>query len=284
MTSVRDISRIITKARTRDEEQSEQVQRDGEEPPRERLLPELRRRRAQVRGQQPLEGLTRPAAPMVARMRRHRSSGPTRRRTPSAATARAGDRARHRAEDPRVDPRQHRRHHRGGVDHRAETAIGSSRCRSAASGVPLRLRRQHARRRPGRRRARSPARSSARPKGSRAQGDGQGRRSARRRLLRDRRHPRRAHRHHVRGPRAARPRAQGAPPDRGRPHRRSARATAQVGIRIRLDKRRTVRERAKRKRGAVAASARRRRPIADAAGDRRPRASRSTTTISSTAT
>ena len=57
MTSVRDISRIITKARTRDEEQTGEVQRDGEEPARQRLLRELRRRRPQVRRQQPLEGL-----------------------------------------------------------------------------------------------------------------------------------------------------------------------------------------------------------------------------------
>ena len=36
-----------------------EVQRDGAEPDRQRLLPELRRRRPQVRGEQPLEGLTR---------------------------------------------------------------------------------------------------------------------------------------------------------------------------------------------------------------------------------
>ena len=59
MTSVRDISRIITKARTRDEEQTQKYNAMVAEPARERLLPELRRRRAQVRGQQPLEGLSR---------------------------------------------------------------------------------------------------------------------------------------------------------------------------------------------------------------------------------
>ena len=58
MTSVRDFSRIITKARTRDEEQIGKVQRDGQEPARQRLLRELRRRRAQVRRQQSLEGLS----------------------------------------------------------------------------------------------------------------------------------------------------------------------------------------------------------------------------------
>ena len=58
MTSVRDISRIITKARTRDEEQAREVRLDGAEPAGERLLRIVRRRGAQVRRQQSLEGLS----------------------------------------------------------------------------------------------------------------------------------------------------------------------------------------------------------------------------------
>ena len=84
-----------------------------------------------------------------------------------------------------------------------------------------------------------------RRQGARAQGAGrgQGRRPGRRRLLRDRRHARGAHRHHVRGPRAARPRAQGAAADRGLPRSSKRKGYRPVGIRIRLDKRRTARER-----------------------------------------
>ena len=157
MTSVRDISRIITKARTRDEEQTEQVQRHGAEPARERLLPELRRRRAQVRRQQPLEGLmsasARPAA-VAARMTddRHHLPPVRARPTPSAATAPPAI-ARATAQKVRESIRENiadiiaeesiigqgpRSHHQG-ADPRHQ-------------GVPLRLRRQHPRRRPGRRR------------------------------------------------------------------------------------------------------------------------------------
>ena len=57
MTSVRDISRVITKARTRDEEQSEKYDAMVKNLARSRLLPELRRHGAQVRGEQSLEGL-----------------------------------------------------------------------------------------------------------------------------------------------------------------------------------------------------------------------------------
>ena len=60
MTSVRDISRIITKARTRDEEQSEKYSSMVKNLVRERILRILRGRGPEVRGQQPLEGLTRP--------------------------------------------------------------------------------------------------------------------------------------------------------------------------------------------------------------------------------
>ena len=86
---------------------------------------------------------------------------------------------------------------------------------------------------------RSRAKSSARPAGRAGKGDGPRRRSAGR-LLRDRCHARGTHRHHVRGPRAPQPRAQGATRGRCRPRQSKRKGYRQVGIRVRLDKRRTV--------------------------------------------
>ena len=83
----------------------------------------------------------------------------------------AGDRLRHRQKVRAVDPREHRRHHRRGVDHRQGSRTDHQGPDPRHQGVPLRLRRQHPRRRPGRRRRRSPGRSSARREGQGQGGD-----------------------------------------------------------------------------------------------------------------
>ena len=128
-----------------------------------------------------------------------------------------------------------------------------------------------------------------------------GRRPPRHRLLRDRRHARRADRDHVRGSRAARPRAQ-ALCARFHPIASLKRkGYRHVGIRIRLDKRRTARQRVMRilaARHRHAVEAERALKVADnaeleadtgadiggARKTRRSGASRSTTTTCATAT
>ena len=70
MNSVRDISRIITKARTRDEEQRQKYDAMVENLIGAGLQRELRRHDPEVRRQPPLEGLSGGAA-------RHRAAEPT---------------------------------------------------------------------------------------------------------------------------------------------------------------------------------------------------------------
>ena len=140
-----------------------QVQRDGAEPARERLLRELRRRRAQVRRQQPLEGLT--PARDARRMRSTRSFGrfaPLGRRAqrPLAPAIGPAPRRRSASRSARTSRTSSRRSRSSG-----RAAIGSSRSRSAASRSTAS---STATTRPASARAtatRSPARSSARPKG-----------------------------------------------------------------------------------------------------------------------
>ena len=131
-----------------------EVQRHGGEPDRERLLPELRRRRAQVRGQQSVEGLSASATRHLAR----RSCGVDRLAERSClplidsifrpfqpsdaerSDRTAGDRLRHRQKVRRGDPREYRRHHRRGIDHRQRSRPHHQGPDSRHQGIPLRLR------------------------------------------------------------------------------------------------------------------------------------------------
>ena len=102
------------------------------------------------------------------------------------------------------------------------------------------------------------------------QGDGEGRRPSRRRLLRDRRHARRADRDHVRGSRAAGPRTQAAARDRTPTRFTKRKGYRHVGIRVRLDKRRTARQRVKRMLAHATSPRTRARRQATADGQRAP--------------
>ena len=183
---------------------------------------------------------------------------------------------RHR-EKLRVDPREHRRHHRRGEHHRPQPRPGDQGPDPRHQGVPLRLRRQ-CRRGRHRRRRHQPGQVVGPGAQARASRPGPRRRRARRRLLRDRDHARELVDimfEDLELPDLERKKLQAGEAERVAKRK----GYRKVGVRVHLDRRRTV--------GQAAAPDRRRRrrsrrPTSEDAGAGASRSSPSTRRTSPT--